>query len=572
MDQSAYTQHLNAIVHLPSIQDLKKIKSKDHGQSEVIVAGRYHYRFVLNDSSSVDDVSVVEDLEKKGHWILQKPNAIYASDFAVSNIKRSQSKYLQVAYDAATRLGTVFIVDDEFWVGPTELESGIYIYLRSHSEMAFSQNGKLRVLPTATQGYHVLYAYDIEDYRLLNANLEGDRFTHLGTKGEWGYGLTIYQSKGGYIYKPRVINMWGDGIYIGNKWGTASGIPQNITIIEPYISQARRNGISFTAGENILIQRPYIEKTNGTAPQAGIDIEPEEATSTLSVIKQSVIEDATLVDNVEAITLYLNKDKRHVDLKFLGKTQVKNTTSNKDKLSIYKFVDQIDQKQTGKIYFEHLQWESKNPSAEISSVFFDTGLDIVFNKLEYTGATEDLTLFYTGHVIPNYPYGGLSFHNLTGKSLKQWGQSTYFVQSGADKLVSNLQLDSDKKINTVFNHEYAAVTLGVTSFIKPRVEYLQHNTSTLYLPQNIDLVGDGQTKDAVQFDTKNDFRKLKFTARIQQGIQGRELYIKGLNVIIDGKSKHKARSQSAGAWIELENVKDGATLIYDSFGKWQFED
>lgn len=74
------------------------------------------------------------------------------------------------------------------------------------------------------------------------------------------------------------MNTWGDGIYVGRRWGLINDdTPTDITISEPTVLNAGRNGISLSAGTRVNILMPYVFGVKGKAPEAGIDIEPEAA-------------------------------------------------------------------------------------------------------------------------------------------------------------------------------------------------------------------------------------------------------------------------------------------------------
>ena len=95
--------------------------------------------------------------------------------------------------------------------------------------------------------------------------------------GSGDTGLLTTNPKG-YIYRPKVMNTWGDGIYVGRRWGLINDdTPTDITISEPTVLNAGRNGISLSAGTRVNILMPYVFGVKGKAPEAGIDIEPEAA-------------------------------------------------------------------------------------------------------------------------------------------------------------------------------------------------------------------------------------------------------------------------------------------------------
>ncbi|HFX6520220.1 TPA: hypothetical protein ACIFEI_003960, partial [Acinetobacter nosocomialis] len=141
----------------------------------------------------------------------------YASDFAKTSAQslESQSVKLQQTNDVAVKLGVPFIVDAEFMLAPVETDHNICFYVRSNNDITFTPTGKYKIIPNSLDTYSIIHIENIENYKLLFSKVHGDRDEHLGTTGEWGYGIANYQSKKGYIYRPEVNNTWGDGIYVG---------------------------------------------------------------------------------------------------------------------------------------------------------------------------------------------------------------------------------------------------------------------------------------------------------------------------------------------------------------------
>lgn len=110
----------------------------------------------------------------------------------------------------------------------------------------------------------------------FNAVIEGERGTHVvvGTPGEYGMGITIDQSSNVRIYGTLTIkNCWGDAIYIGGGT-TAFNRPKNIEIRDVITDNCRRQGISVTNVLGLKIYNTDCTNTTGTAPQCGMDFEP----------------------------------------------------------------------------------------------------------------------------------------------------------------------------------------------------------------------------------------------------------------------------------------------------------
>lgn len=101
----------------------------------------------------------------------------------------------------------------------------------------------------------------------------GERNTHIGTSGEWGMGVSIFGDCDNInIDTIEAYDCWGDGVYISAPDSSPS--PKNITINKIYSKNNRRQGVSIVACDGVFINSIYAAYTNGTAPEAGIDFEP----------------------------------------------------------------------------------------------------------------------------------------------------------------------------------------------------------------------------------------------------------------------------------------------------------
>src|SRR5690606_17673996 len=108
----------------------------------------------------------------------------------------------------------------------------------------------------------------------------------------------------------KVTKCWGDGIYISGN--TDKGVPRNITIVNAYLKDNRRNGISVISINGLKLENLYSGFNIGTAPMCGIDVEPN---SSKDEIRNIVINNAKTEFNggtgisVGLNKLYGNKDK-----------------------------------------------------------------------------------------------------------------------------------------------------------------------------------------------------------------------------------------------------------------------
>ncbi|MBQ4142508.1 MAG: right-handed parallel beta-helix repeat-containing protein [Thermoguttaceae bacterium] len=107
---------------------------------------------------------------------------------------------------------------------------------------------------------------------------------------EWRHGLSILSSKNVLVQDLTIEYTGGDGIYLGVcERGVTN---ENVTIRRVDCNENHRQGISVISAKDLLIEDTLLRNTNGTAPQAGIDFEPNHNTEELTncVMRRCVCE------------------------------------------------------------------------------------------------------------------------------------------------------------------------------------------------------------------------------------------------------------------------------------------
>lgn len=163
--------------------------------------------------------------------------------------------------------------------------------LKSGCSYTFQANSKLILKPSSKSGYNMLDCNNKENITITNAVLVGDKNTHLGKQGEWGFGISVRGARNIIINKAKIYDCYGDGIYIGRL---NNKISDNITIINTLVTNSRRNGLSITSGMNIKVYNSKFINSSGKGPSSGIDIEPNNAQDEL---KNIIISDVSTSNN-----------------------------------------------------------------------------------------------------------------------------------------------------------------------------------------------------------------------------------------------------------------------------------
>jgi len=127
--------------------------------------------------------------------------------------------------------------------------------------------------------------------RMWKADYQGPDYKH----GEWRYGLRLHHVTNVLVEGISIVETGGDGIGVTGK---------DITIRNCVCDRNHRQGISVFNAENLLIEDCVLSNTSGTAPQAGIDIEPDTNRERLvNVVLRNVVSRGNAGSGFE---LYLN--------------------------------------------------------------------------------------------------------------------------------------------------------------------------------------------------------------------------------------------------------------------------
>ncbi len=132
-----------------------------------------------------------------------------------------------------------------------------------------------------------------ENVRLTMNREDYDRSPY--SKAEWRHCISLLSVENININGLIIEKSGGDGIYIGmSKEEEALRYCKNIRIEQCLIDQNYRQGISVISAEDLLISQCSILNTKGTAPQAGIDFEPNR---NFQVFNNCVIQDTIIMGN-----------------------------------------------------------------------------------------------------------------------------------------------------------------------------------------------------------------------------------------------------------------------------------
>ncbi|MBP4141515.1 right-handed parallel beta-helix repeat-containing protein [Flavobacterium sp. P4023] len=232
------------------------------------------------------------------------------------------------------------------------------LVIPSNSRIFFNKNSAIFYKgPAKGRLSDIVKIYNVSNVKIYNAKITGSKKEIVPQTGEWSAGICILNSSNIEINNFKINSTWGDGVFIGSENGSVSS---DIIIKNGFIDNARRDGISITSANNLLVDSVFIANTSGTLPMTGIQIEPSLNSETLNNITLSNI---YTFNNPGGLGINLNTFSSKNNPKKNVRVNVINYT---DEGSNYSFGTSINddtslQNPTGTITITNAIW--KNPKS-----------------------------------------------------------------------------------------------------------------------------------------------------------------------------------------------------------------
>jgi hypothetical protein len=220
---------------------------------------------------------------------------------------------IQDALDSGA--GTIFFPDGVYSVFVMKRFNGntdLSLRPKSNQTIIFSGNAVIQV-QTNPDDYYAVFTVgndenpspmNVDNLTFIGGTLIGDRLTHTGG-GEAGIGILIRPGATNITVKNMTVkNFWGDGFLVGGiSLFDPNDEPKNIVFENCVSINNRRNNMSIVRSDGVLVQGGLYENANGTAPEAGIDVETDPSRTPNKNVK---INNVTITKNKGAgIQIYL---------------------------------------------------------------------------------------------------------------------------------------------------------------------------------------------------------------------------------------------------------------------------
>ncbi|MGN6513746.1 MAG: right-handed parallel beta-helix repeat-containing protein [Lysobacteraceae bacterium] len=185
----------------------------------------------------------------------------------------------QKAVDALPAAGGTVLVP----AGNYLIDAVQSIRLRSRMCLQLAPDAVLSAIPNGARQATVIFMEKISDVEIIGGRIVGERDRHLVQTGEWGHGIRFRGASRVNVRDIHISNCWGDGICMGGADEHQRTPSVDVVIAGVTCTGNRRQGLSIGRTRHVRVYDSEFSDTAGTAPQFGIDVEPDRPGDTQDV-------------------------------------------------------------------------------------------------------------------------------------------------------------------------------------------------------------------------------------------------------------------------------------------------
>ena len=256
---------------------------------------------------------------------------------------------------------------------------------KSRSDCLFRIPGKNRGVKLRGEGKATLMM-NKRDYQ------DPEQYLH----SEWRHAVSISGS-GATVRDLTILSSGGDGVYVRDN-------AQDVTLENLVCRDHHRQGISVISATRLRVRHCRFEDTAGTAPQCGVDIEPNRPTDRLEdILFEDCIFDR---NNSGGMTFHIGGLKRPISITF----RRCEAHGNKTGISVYTS-QKIDQPTTGTILFEDCKVTGNSSHALRFCNQREGGVAITIRNCSFDArSTESAPVLFDSRSLPAN-ISGVTFDN-----------------------------------------------------------------------------------------------------------------------------------------------------------------
>ncbi|MFW6438176.1 MAG: hypothetical protein ACOCZ7_04095, partial [Armatimonadota bacterium] len=367
---------------------------------------------------------------------------------------------LQAAIDSGAETLIVEDMGSPWIVSPIQLASDQEVVFEEGVEILAKRGefkGRNDSLFTARDVENVVLRGNGATFRMWQEDYDNPE---LYEKAEWRHCLQLRGATNVEVHDLILRDSGGDGIYLGI--GPGGSTNTDITIKGVDCDNNYRQGISVITAENLLIEDTVMRNTSGTAPQAGIDFEPNNAKERLvNVVMRNCVTENNGSSGYMFYLRPLNSDSIPVSVR------IENCRSINDRGQSARVITDgtVENSVAGTIEFVDCVFEnSTQPSISVSK---PAGQGLVrFERcaIPKTAPMSPILILARPEAVD--PLGGVEFEDVVVASSPDRDPMAYIDQAGGvplENITGNLILVSpdDERENVQLSDEILAEWMPV---------------------------------------------------------------------------------------------------------------
>lgn len=241
----------------------------------------------------------------KGGWDVHEISTKLFADLSYENSLRD------VVALAHPKVQNRIVIEKGVYKVRAEKDKDVCVPIYSNTDVVI--NGTIQLAPNDYKSYNIIQVKGKDINVKGYGTIIGDKHTHTGKEGEWGMGINLRGAINTTVKGLTIKDCWGDCIYVGGK-------SRNVLIEKCHLDHGRRQGISVTKADDVIIRNCTITNVSGTNPQYAIDIEPNR----LDSVDNILIENVVVKDCEGGFLVYRGKQKDGVTTPWIGRVSINN--------------------------------------------------------------------------------------------------------------------------------------------------------------------------------------------------------------------------------------------------------
>ncbi len=347
--------------------------------------------------------------------------------------------------------------------------------LVSNQEIVFEEGVVLQAKKGAFLGTNdsLLLGQNVENVSLIGKRgatlrMQRDDYANpqLYKKAEWRHGISFIDSKNIVLRGLTVKETGGDGLYLG---ASVSGYNKNVLVEDMIFDSNYRLGMAVISAEDLIIRRSQFNNTKGTAPNGGLDFEPNYPTQRLV---NCIVEDSSFSGNlsgpgIEFYFIQLNNTSLPVSIEIhrakVGGNglAVKSTVANKLGNAVKGEVKFFDS------HFDHNRLLLYTPADAVQHTFTNCVFDYGQAAQKIKATWDNVPVV----IAADAQAKGVALGNITFEN------STAILQAGAEPLrlgmIGEVRLADNISGSLFIERNNKKAPYDLAAFVKNRQEYLE---------------------------------------------------------------------------------------------------